>query len=38
MSEYGCDDFITKPFDLEEFIGRVKNLSEKRTDNKTDVI
>jgi len=28
LGDYGCDDFIPKPFDLEDFIGRVKKLTE----------
>ena len=28
LGDYGCDDFIPKPFDLEDFIRRVKKLTE----------
>ena len=29
FEDYGCDDFIAKPFDLEEFVGRIKQLMNK---------
>jgi DNA-binding response OmpR family regulator len=32
LGDYGCDDFIPKPFDLDEFVWRIKRL----TDNKMD--
>src|SRR3569833_1456983 len=33
LGSYGCDDFIPKPFDLDDFVGLIRNL----TDNKRSV-
>lgn len=29
LGYYGCDDFIPKPFDLEDIVERIKNLTDK---------
>ena len=31
LGYYGCDDFIAKPFDLEDIVERIKNLIDKGT-------
>ena len=31
LGDYGCDDFIPKPFDLYDFIGRIRKLADKNT-------
>jgi DNA-binding response OmpR family regulator len=32
LGYYGCDDFVSKPFDLEDIVGRVRNLINKQMD------
>jgi DNA-binding response OmpR family regulator len=29
LGYYGCDDFIAKPFDLDDIVDRIKNLTDK---------
>ena len=29
LGYYGCDDFIPKPFDLEDIVGRIKSLTDR---------
>ena len=38
LGDYGCDDFIPKPFDLEDLVERIKKLVNKPTDKKLHVV
>lgn len=38
LGDYGCDDFISKPFDLDDFTGRIKFQAEKRENRGMHVI
>jgi DNA-binding response OmpR family regulator len=38
LGDYGADDFISKPFDLDDFLGRVKSLINKPMDKHLHVI
>jgi DNA-binding response OmpR family regulator len=30
LGTYGCDEFVPKPFDLDDFAGRIKKLTERK--------
>jgi DNA-binding response OmpR family regulator len=38
LGDYGADDFISKPFDLDDFLGRIKSLINKPMDKHLHVI
>lgn len=38
LGYYGCDDFIPKPFDLNDFVVRIKRLVDNRLDTNLHVI
>lgn len=38
LSDYGADDFISKPFDLDDFLDRIKSLISKPMDRNLHVV
>lgn len=38
LGDYGADDFISKPFDLDDFLGRIHNLINKQLDRNLHVV
>jgi DNA-binding response OmpR family regulator len=38
LGDYGADDFISKPFDLDDFLGRIQKLVNKHEDRNLHVV